>query len=50
LVPLELHHHDVVHFSLEEVQRELEEGREEEVIERLRRHVESNVRKKPEKA
>jgi len=50
LVPLELHHHDVVHFSLEEVQREIEEGREEEVMERLRRHVESNLRKKPEKA
>jgi len=49
-VPLELHHHDVVHFSLEEVQREIEEGREEEVMERLRRHVESNSKKKAEKA
>ena len=44
--PLELHHHDVVHFALEEVQKELDEGREEELTARLRAHVESNMRKK----
>ena len=44
--PLELHHHDVVHFALEEVQKELDEGREEEVTARLRAHVESNMKKK----
>jgi hypothetical protein len=37
----------VVHFALEEVQKELEEGREEELANRLRAHVESNIRKKP---
>jgi len=42
----ELHHHDVVHFALEEVQKELEEGREHEVVDRLRAHLESNLKKK----
>ncbi len=45
--PLELHHHDVVHFALEEVQKELEEGHEESVIARLREHLEANLKKKP---
>jgi amino acid transporter len=39
VAPLELHHHDLVHFALEEVQRELAEGKEEEVLRRLRKHV-----------
>ena len=42
----ELHHHDVVHFALEEVQKELDEGRDEEVIARLRTHLEANQQKK----
>jgi amino acid transporter len=45
--PLEFHHHDVVHFALEEVQKELEEGQEEAVLARLRKHLESNQKKKP---
>jgi hypothetical protein len=44
-----LHHHDVVHFALEEVQKELDEGQEEALVSRLRAHVESNLKKKPEK-
>jgi len=47
--PLELHHHDVVHFALEEVQKELEEGQEEALVARLREHLESNLRKKPDR-
>jgi amino acid transporter len=47
IAPLELHHHDVVHFALEEVQMELEEGHEDEVVARLREHLESNLKKKP---
>ena len=42
----ELHHHDVVHFALEEVKKELEQGREEEVLERLRTHLAANSDKK----
>jgi amino acid transporter len=42
----ELHHHDVVHFALEEVQKEMEDGREDEVVNRLRAHLESNVKKR----
>jgi amino acid transporter len=45
--PLELHHHDVVHFALEEVMKEVEDGEEEAVIARLKAHLESNAKKKP---
>jgi hypothetical protein len=43
---LEFHHHDVVHFALEEVQKELEEGQEEEVHQRLRAHLENNQKRR----
>jgi amino acid transporter len=46
LAPLELHHHDVVHFALEEVQKELEEGQEDAVVARLRAHLEANQKNK----
>ena len=46
LAPRELHHHDVVHFALEEVQKELDEGHEDAVVTRLRAHLESNEQKK----
>jgi len=35
----EIHHHDIVHFALTEVERELENGESEGVIERLRDHI-----------
>ncbi len=36
----EIHHHDIVHFALTEVQRELSEGKEQaETLERLRLHL-----------
>src|SRR5437773_849303 len=41
VAPLEMHHHDVVHFALEEVQKEVEEGHEETVVNRLRAHLEA---------
>jgi hypothetical protein len=47
--PLELHHHDVVHFALEEVMKELDEGQEEALMARLKAHLESNAIKKPPK-
>jgi amino acid transporter len=46
VAPEELHHHDVVHFSLEEVQRELDQGQEEQLVAKLRAHLQSNRRKK----
>ena len=46
LAPQELHHHDVVHFALEEVQKELDEGQEEEVVKRLRAHLDANQSKR----
>ncbi len=47
--PLETHHHDVVHFALEEVQKELDEGREDEVVTRLKAHLEANLKNKSKK-
>jgi amino acid transporter len=47
VAPLELHHHDVVHFALEEVQKELEDGQEDAVVTRLKAHLEANQKKKP---
>jgi amino acid transporter len=47
--PLELHHHDVVHFALEEVMKELDDGQEEALMARLKAHLESNAKKKPPK-
>ncbi len=44
---LELHHHDVVHFALEEVQKELDDGQEDPVVTRLKAHLEANLNKKP---
>ncbi len=44
--PLELHHHDVVHFALEEVMKELDDGQEEALMARLKAHLESNAKKK----
>ncbi|HUE54852.1 MAG TPA: APC family permease [Candidatus Udaeobacter sp.] len=50
VAPLEMHHHDVVHFALEEVQKELEEGHEDIVVNRLRAHLEQNQKKKAPKS
>jgi amino acid transporter len=38
----ELHHHDVVHFALNEVEKELAEDKLQEVITRLKQHLEDN--------
>ncbi len=35
----DLHHHDVVHFALTELEREISEGKGDEVTERLRAHL-----------
>src|SRR5256885_1058311 len=44
--PEELHHHDVVHFALEELRNELDAGKELEVLNRLRDHLAANRNKK----
>src|SRR3989449_180667 len=49
VAPLEMHHHDVVHFALEEVKKEMEEGHEDIVVNRLRAHLEANQKKKAPK-
>ena len=35
----EIHHHDIVHFALAEVEREIAEGQSAAVLERLREHL-----------
>jgi amino acid transporter len=35
----EIHHHDIVHFALDEVEREIRDGQSEEVLKRLRDHI-----------
>jgi len=35
----EIHHHDIVHFALDEVEREIAQGRGDEVLQRLRDHL-----------
>ena len=40
VAPEEIHHHDVVHFALEELRQELSNTEREEVLRRLRQHLE----------
>jgi amino acid transporter len=43
LVPSEeLHHHDIVHFALNEVEKEFKEGKTSEVAARLHQHLQEN--------
>jgi len=37
-----IHHHDVVHFALDEVMKELEDGKEADVTARLKEHINRN--------
>src|SRR6266568_2178747 len=39
VAPEEVHHHDVIHFALNELRQELNEGQREEVVRRLRLHL-----------
>src|SRR5262249_30230856 len=39
VAPEEIHHHDVIHFALEELQHELTNSGREEVVRRLREHL-----------
>ncbi|MGE5205251.1 MAG: APC family permease [Chlamydiota bacterium] len=36
----EVHHHDIVHFALNEIERQLAEGDSDEVLQRLKQHLE----------
>ena len=45
--PEELHHHDVVHFALKEVQQNLGNGQDQKLAERLREHLKENQTKRP---
>ena len=43
LAPLEVHHHDVVHFALDEINQEIAAGKERELVEKLRQHIKGHV-------
>ncbi len=47
VAPEELHHHDVVHFALNEVEEKISKGRESEIVARLRAHLENNRKNRP---
>ncbi len=51
-MPEELHHHDVVHFALNELQEEIKSGKEQDVAERLKAHLHDNKERQshPEEA
>jgi len=40
VAPDELHHHDIVHFAMQELEQEIKSGDHEHVTERLRKHLE----------
>ncbi|PYT04465.1 MAG: APC family permease, partial [Acidobacteria bacterium] len=51
VAPEEIHHHDVIHFALEELQHEIGNGRREEIVGRLREHLHDiKNRRSPEPA
>jgi len=39
VAPEELQHHDVIHFALDEVLQEMRDGKQEDVVGRLRQHL-----------
>jgi amino acid transporter len=45
VAPEELHHHDVVHIALEELRADIHDGRRQEIIDALRKHL-SDIRLK----
>jgi amino acid transporter len=47
VAPDVIHHHDVVHFALDEVLNELQEGKEADVVARLKEHINQNKAGKP---
>jgi len=47
VAPEELHHHDVVHFALDEVHKRICDGEEADVVARLRDHLGHNRAKCP---
>ena len=50
VAPEEIHHHDVVHFALEELKNELTDSKREEVVRRLREHLDEIKNRRPPSA
>jgi hypothetical protein len=49
VAPEEIHHHDVIHIALEELRGELRDSKREEVISRVRKHLqEIKARRSPQ--
>jgi amino acid transporter len=50
VAPEEIHHHDVVHFALEELREDLSNSQREEVLHRLRHHLQEIKERRTPKA
>src|ERR1700758_4241099 len=50
VAPEELHHHDVVHFALEELRRDLADERRLEIIGGVKRHLQQTRSRRPASA
>jgi len=49
IAPEELHHHDIVHFALLELAHDMKDGKDTDLIPRLREHIRRNKVREPEK-
>jgi amino acid transporter len=47
LAPQEVHHHDIVHYALDELRGDLEQSRRDEVLDGLRQHVKDIRERQP---
>lgn len=50
VAPEEIHHHDVVHFALEELRDELKNSKREEVVQRVREHLQEIKERRTQQA
>lgn len=50
VAPEEIHHHDVVHFALEELRDELKNSKREEVVQRVREHLQEIKERRAQQA
>lgn len=50
LAPEELHHHDVVHLALEELRNELHDSHHDEVVRRMREHLQAIKNRRPQQS
>jgi len=50
IAPEEIHHHDVIHFALEELKQEMNDYQHDGVVNRLRQHLQTIKERRPSKS